>query len=50
MTEEAVRIEGAGHETSTDGKLRDGIPFTIDVECSGWEAALTDDGDVAPPT
>lgn len=49
MTEEAVHVEGTGTETSTEGKTREGISFSIDVECSGWEA-LTDDGDVAPPT
>lgn len=48
VTEEAVHIEGTGEETSTEGKRREGIPFTIDVECTSWED-LTDEGDVQPP-
>lgn len=48
VTEEAVRVEGTATDTSQAGERSEGVPFTIDVECTDWED-LTDQGDVAPP-
>lgn len=48
MTEDAVHVEGEGQQTNSDGERREGIPFTIDVACTGWQD-LTNEGDVQQP-